>query len=288
MNRSPLLILAAALLAVLACTATAQSTNEATRFFLQQMADHFPSQLSSWTGSNYCSGSWEGISCDASGYVTMDLSGRGLEGKLPVLNFVGNNVKVRTINLSNNKGLYGRFPIIWSGLTQLENLDLSDTSLDHSIPDGWNGMVSLKTVKISNTYACGGLPNWAMKSLTDIDLSNNKMGGMLAYSWSTLSNLRSVNIAGNNFCGCEPVTWKINSPLLHEAAPASSKADNCLTNIPCWAKEAFECPTNTDIVPDDSSSRPNSTGTVSAASGVASSLLVVVSVLTVLATMIRV
>lgn len=225
-------------------TAAPADETAATRLFLSGIAAAFPSQLSGWTGSDYCS--WSGVSCAANGEVSVDLSGRGLSGSLlPVKGIDGSAVRVVSINLSSNSGLAGTFVDSWAALSRLRSLDMSKTSVHGYVPSSWNGMSSLETVDLSETQACGGLPNWGgdMVSLRVVNLSQTKMRGVLASSWASLPALQSADLSGNAFCGCVPTAWQYNAALQAAAAGANAgltattcAASNRCTglNYMCW------------------------------------------------------
>lgn len=79
-------------------TAAQQS---ATLAFLQKFPDEFGALKNSWTGTDYCS--WEGIDCDANGYVSIDLNGANITGDMPELdNIDGSQVMVTSIDMSGN------------------------------------------------------------------------------------------------------------------------------------------------------------------------------------------
>ncbi|KPA77552.1 surface antigen-like protein [Leptomonas pyrrhocoris] len=226
-------------------------TSAATLAFLREFAREIPYLQNRWVGTDYCG--WEGITCDASGYVSVDLAGKDLTGDMPELrsDVDGSQVMVVSIDMSNNPRWSDEFEEDWAGLKVLQHLDLSRTGLYGAIPDAWNGMVSLQTVKISNTYACLGLPNWNIASLRTIDLSNNKLTGNLVSSWGRMTGLTSVDISGNNFCGCLPHEW--TSALLVNAATAANRE---LTSATCYSTrfctpDDYVCDTTTPTtVPD--------------------------------------
>ncbi|KPA85183.1 Surface antigen-like protein [Leptomonas pyrrhocoris] len=217
---------------------------QATRLFLSEIAAAFPSQLSGWTGYDYCS--WDGVSCAADGDVTADLRGRGLAGTLsPLRGLDGSAVRVVSLDVSNNSGLTGAFMDSWAGLKRLRSLNMSKTSVRGYVPSAWNGMRSLQTLDLSETQACGGLPNWGrgMLSLRVVNLSQTHMRGVLASSWAALPVLETADLSGNAFCGCVPTAWRNNVVLQAAAAGANSgltaatcAATNRCTglNYMCW------------------------------------------------------
>jgi hypothetical protein len=260
MARSTRRVLHAAILAVVVtlfsitvqqARAITSAQREATLTFLQSFPVAIPSLASSWTGTDYCS--WDGITCDTDGYVSINLSGRKYAGTTPAApaSITAGLVSVVSIDLSNNPSITGTFPNSWAMFTLLKNLDLSSTGLYGALPDAWNGMISLQTVKISNTNACKGLPNWVIATLKNVDLSNNKLTGALANSWGGMLGLKSVDLTGNSFCGCVPITWR--TPVLKNAAKAASSAlvapDCSITNICTDANYVCGTQTTTTATP---------------------------------------
>jgi hypothetical protein len=199
-------------------TMSPSSTGGYTYFFLREFAANIPYLYKRWTGTDYCN--WEGVSCDADGYVVVNLSGKGLTGKLPSLDkhSDGSQVLVVSLDMSNNPQLSGHFQDSWGELKQLRYLDLSSTGLYGNIPDSWNGMISLETVKISDTYACRNLPHWSLSSLQSAELARNNLRGTLSASWGSMTSLNTVDITGNSFCGCVPSTWNSSTVLTNAAA----------------------------------------------------------------------
>ncbi|KPI84987.1 Surface antigen-like protein [Leptomonas seymouri] len=210
----------------------------ATHLFLSSFPRSFPSLQSTWRGPEFCS--WPGIECDnasAATSVSVNLSGRNLRGSMPtILNeFTGHNIRVVSIDLSNNRGIIGAFIWDWAVLVHLAYLNLSSTSLTGAIPDSWNNMRSLVTLSISNTNACRGLPQWNITTLREVDISQNNLRGILASSWGSMTQLASVDIRGNRFCGCVPSTWNNSTVLMNavEAVGGNLVAPSCQTSNRC-------------------------------------------------------
>ncbi|KAL7711231.1 Surface antigen-like protein [Lotmaria passim] len=224
-------------------TPTSAPTFDATLAFLQRFPDELRALKNSWTGTDYCS--WEGISCDANGYVSIDLSGRDLTGHMPSMedHIDGSQVMVTSIDMSNNAKITDNFRNDWARLSNLRSLDLSHTALRGAIPDAWNGMRSLQSIKVSHTNACKGLPNWNISTLQTADLSNNKMGGTLSSAWAGMGSLASVDITGNSFCGCVPSSWSSSTVLASAAAAIGGNlvSSSCSTSNAC-GKNSYKCP----------------------------------------------
>ncbi|KPA77554.1 surface antigen-like protein [Leptomonas pyrrhocoris] len=228
-------------LALLTSSVTADFTEarfRATYLFLSAFPYALPSLQSTWRAMEFCS--WPGVACDNSSaitYVSVNLAGQNLQGRMPsVANEVtGYNLPVVSVDLSNNPGITGPFNDDWAALMYVTHIDLSYTHLQGSLPDSWNRMVNLATLKITYTFACKGLPNWNIASLRTVDLSHNRLRGVLASSWSNMTGLTSVDISGNDFCGCVPSTWSSSAVLTNAAAAVGNKvvASNCESANKC-------------------------------------------------------
>ncbi|CAD2219199.1 Leucine rich repeat N-terminal domain containing protein, putative [Angomonas deanei] len=213
-----------------------------TKLFFDEFKDEIRSLRALWTGSDYCQ--YDGVTCDENGDVYINLRSRGLTGKMPeVDDDWGRYVRVVSIDLSDNIGLYGDIEDDWEDLTNLRFLNLSHTSLRGEIPDDWKKMSGLEELYLHNTAVCKSLPKWPgymMPNLRVVDLSNNNMYGSLRSEWGSFTNLQSLNLAGNNFCGCVPSSWRSSVALLNAVSGLPVESDNCLTNNLCTKKST--CP----------------------------------------------
>lgn len=208
------------------------------------MLQRFPQKLqpgsfannpfSSWTGTDYCT--FEGVTCDASrARVTVDLSGRGLTGRMPQPN--DNDApfaKIVSVDLSNNPGIGSGFESDWKSMTKLERLDLSGTGLHDQIPRDWQRMTSLKYLNLYGTEACHDLPQWDgsqyLLQLETLYLSNCNLHGMIPLQWARFGiTLATVNLYGNNLCGCLPSGLSATGPVGAAAVKAQPflAASNC-------------------------------------------------------------
>ena len=111
----------------------------------------------SWTGSNYCSGSWTGISC-TNGLVTrINLYGRLLSGSLPAS--WSTLTGLTSLDISTNV-LTGRLPMEWSNLVGLSLLYLYSNQLTSTIPQEWTALTNLNQagLDLNDTSICGSIP----------------------------------------------------------------------------------------------------------------------------------
>ncbi|XP_031261811.1 receptor-like protein 3 [Pistacia vera] len=143
-----------------------------------------PSPPLNWSSSIKCC-LWEGIKCNADGYVThLFLLCRGLSGSISPS--IGNLTHLYHINLSHNR-LSGPLPnSYFPSLTRLETLDLS-----------YNYISGEFLSSLSSNY------------IKIVDLSSNIFHGMIPSSFFRLAKrLRTFNISNNSFTGVVPSsTW---------------------------------------------------------------------------------
>lgn len=176
------------------------------------------SALSTWQGSNPCSG-WTGVTCDQGGNViSIDLTGAGLSGQLePTLSTLSS---LATLNLGKNS-LTGGIPIAWSAgggsLSSLKQLDLSTNQLTGPLLPGLSQLNALQTLLLGSNGFTGNLPpEWGtgFGSLQQLLLSSNKLTGTLPPTWgSGLPSLQTLDLSGNNLQGSVPSTWGGGSSL---------------------------------------------------------------------------
>ncbi|XP_075657227.1 receptor-like protein EIX2 [Castanea sativa] len=120
-----------------------------------------------------------------------------LEGSLPLW------PNVTVFSLRNNS-LSGPIPIrIGQEMSQLVELDLSDNSLNGSIPSSINGLRVLGFLRLSNNHFSGNIHNhWqGMLDLFFIDLSRNYLSGGIPSSMCSLPYLSWLQLSNNNLSG---------------------------------------------------------------------------------------
>ncbi|CAL8150794.1 unnamed protein product [Prunus armeniaca] len=137
---------------------------------------------------------WEGITCDADGWVThLLLPSKGLKGGM-FPSSLGNITHLAHLNLSNNS-LYGSLEFrFFKSLNRLQILDLSYNLLSSELP----------LYLGSNNY------------IQKLDFSSNRFHGAIPFSFfQQARNLTSFNVSNNNFSGPIPSSncLKHSSPL---------------------------------------------------------------------------
>jgi len=165
-----------------------------------------------WTGSNEgwnvtnmpCS--WYGITCENGGVTKIALSVNNLSGTIP--DFSG-LLNLQTLELSDNQ-LTGTIPDL-SGLPNLQTLELSNNQLTGTIPD-FSTSPNLKKLELFNNQFTGTIPNFTLPQLEMFNFSNNQLTGQLP-DFSALSNLQEFRLDSNQLTGMIPVFN--NLPNLH-------------------------------------------------------------------------
>jgi hypothetical protein len=191
-------LLCAALSASLAAAAEMPPGQRQALLLLRGAVDRSGKLDESWSASlPPCS--WGGVTCDASGNVkTIELAGKGLDGQLPLDDALWTGLStVTNIDLSDNQ-ISGYLPPQMSQASGLEYVSLRGNALQSPLPRTWASLTSLKGLDLGDNQLFGDLPaDWsALSSLNALDLSANDFSGSLPPSWAAL-NLGAASLAGN-------------------------------------------------------------------------------------------
>ncbi|CAM6094754.1 unnamed protein product [Calypogeia fissa] len=164
-------------------------TNPTDVSVLNQLATTWSSANLKWQGDP-CDNSWKGVTCDTStnpATVTeLRLSGAGLQGILP--------------------------PVI-SGLTNLQNLELSINRLTGELPVELGQMTNLRYLSLQWCNFTGSIPS-QLSNLTQLlflGLNGNQLTGSIPSSFGHLQNLTWLDLSVNNLSGPLPVSSSLDS-----------------------------------------------------------------------------
>lgn len=194
---------------------------------LQVMYTSFnsPSTLTNWktNGGDPCGESWEGVTCEGSAVVSLDISGLGLSGtmgyllsdlmSLKILDLSNNNLhdtipyqlppNVTSVNLAGNN-FSGNLPYSISTMITLTYLNVSHNMLSLSVGDYFANLARLGTLDLSFNNFSGDLPPSfsSLSNLSTLYMQNNQLTGSL----NVLSglSLTTLNVAKNHFNGSIP------------------------------------------------------------------------------------
>ena len=123
------------------------------------------------------------------------------------------NLRVSVINLRNNN-VVGFLPEDLEVFSELEELDLSDSSLRGILPDVFDRLSRLRILKISGSYSLTGnritgpLPNslYQATNLETLVIARQKLLGSISTDISNLINLKFLDLQSNELTGSIPET----------------------------------------------------------------------------------
>eukprot|EP00850_Spirogloea_muscicola_P000879 SM000003S11124 [mRNA] locus=s3:1050973:1057250:- [translate_table: standard] len=162
-----------------------------------------PPLLSSWTGSNPCSG-WLGVSCDSTNRVSvLELAGLKLNGTIAPS--IGNLSNLVTLHLQDNL-LKGPLPTTIGNLLNLVLLHLANNQMNGSIPTAINNLSSLVTFIVDNNRFTGLIPSGLEKltHLSKLQVARNKLTGSITYGIGRIVNLTVLDLSVNMLTGSIP------------------------------------------------------------------------------------
>ncbi|KAG2403333.1 MDIS1-interacting receptor like kinase [Vigna angularis] len=159
--------------------------------------------LSSWTANTSCN--WLGIACDHSNHVSqINLPNIGLRGTLEYLNF-SMLTNIHILNLSNNS-LNGSIPPQIGVMSNLVVLDLSANKLSGIIPSEITQLISLQKLNMSGNTFSESLPQeiGRLRELRMLHVPWCNLTGTIPISIEQLNNLIYLDVGGNNLSGSIP------------------------------------------------------------------------------------
>ena len=142
---------------------------------------------------------WYGITLENGHIIGINLNNTsGISGTIPAS--FGNLKYLKTLSLyggSYGKDLNTTDLSVFSGLEELETLDLRYCKLKGNIPASWNKLKKLKTLYLSENAITGFSPEFGeLTSLVTVDLSGNQIQ-VLIKEVENLAALTSLNLANN-------------------------------------------------------------------------------------------
>ncbi len=147
-------------------------------------------------------GEWRGVTTAGDGgrITGLDLSGSGLNGKLPPA--LSNMASLERLVLNDNQ-LSGPIPPELARMTGLTHLHLNDNGLSGAIPAQLQSLASLKELNLASNRLSGPVPA-ELGNLTDLTLlylDNNQLSGELPSELGNIPNLQKVSVWDNS------LTW---------------------------------------------------------------------------------
>lgn len=164
--------------------------------------------LNSWNEEsidfNGCPSSWNGVLCNGGNVAGVVLDNLGLSADAD-LSVFSNLTKLVKLSMSNNS-ISGKLPNNIADFKSLEFLDISNNLFSSALPLGIGQFGSLQNLSLAGNNFSGPIPHSIaeMTSIKSLDLSHNSLSGTLPASLTELNSLVSLNLSHNGFTGKIP------------------------------------------------------------------------------------
>ncbi|KAL9456427.1 hypothetical protein AB3S75_005617 [Citrus x aurantiifolia] len=159
--------------------------------------------LNSWNEESIdfdgCPSSWNGIVCNGGNVAGVVLDNLGLSAAADLSVFSNLSMLVK-LSMSNNS-ISGVIPDNIGDFKSLEFLDVSDNLFSSSLPSGIGKLESLQNLSLAGNNFSGLIPDSVsgLVSIQSLDLSHNSFSGSLPPALTRLNNLVYLNLSSNGF-----------------------------------------------------------------------------------------
>lgn len=173
--------------------------------------------LQSWNEEsidfNGCPSSWNGIMCNGGSVAAVVLDNLGLSADADLSVFSNLTMLVK-LSMSNNS-ISGKLPNNVGNFKSLEYLDLSDNLFFSTLPSGIGNLGRLKNLSLAGNNFSGSIPDAisGLGSIQSLDLSDNSFSGEVPSSLMKLTNLVSLNLSINGFTKKIPKGFELMANL---------------------------------------------------------------------------
>ncbi|KAE8670512.1 putative LRR receptor-like serine/threonine-protein kinase [Hibiscus syriacus] len=173
--------------------------------------------LDSWNEEsidfNGCPSSWNGIVCNGGNVAGVILENLGLSIDAD-LSVFSNLTKLVKLSLSNNS-IAGVIPDNVGDFKSLEFLDVSNNLFSSALPPAIGKLESLRNLSLAGNNFSGSIPDTisGLASILSLDLSRNTLSGMLPTSLTELNELLYLNLSFNQFTKSIPKGFELISSL---------------------------------------------------------------------------
>ncbi|XP_027185035.1 probable LRR receptor-like serine/threonine-protein kinase At4g20940 isoform X2 [Coffea eugenioides] len=173
--------------------------------------------LQSWNEEsidfNGCPSSWNGIMCNGGSVAAVVLDNLGLLADADLSVFSNLTMLVK-LSMSNNS-ISGKLPNNVGDFKSLEYLDLSDNLFFSTLPPGIGNLGRLKNLSLAGNNFSGSIPDAisGLGSIQSLDLSDNSFSGEVPSSFMKLTNLVSLNLSLNGFIKKIPKGFELMANL---------------------------------------------------------------------------
>ncbi|TKY60127.1 LRR receptor serine/threonine-protein kinase [Spatholobus suberectus] len=169
--------------------------------------------LSSWNEESIdfdgCPSSWSGVLCNGGNVAGVVLDNLSLSADAN-LSVFSNLTKLVKLSMSNNS-ISGKLPDNIAEFKSLEFLDVSNNFFSSFLPMGIGKLTSLQNLSLAGNNFSGPIPDSisGMASIQSLDLSCNSFSGPLPASLTKLTNLVSLTLSHNGFTGKIPKGFEL-------------------------------------------------------------------------------
>ncbi|XP_031483116.1 probable LRR receptor-like serine/threonine-protein kinase At1g63430 [Nymphaea colorata] len=241
-DRSPALLLLAAILGLFSHCVDATDDVSALLAFKESIYDDPFSRLSNWNSLDEDPCNWSGVVCrpGSRSVTSLNLPSSSLCGFLaPELGLL---TSLQALNLSRNN-ILGIIPKQIGRLSELKILDLSGNQLSGTIPNEVGNLTSIMKIYLQHNQLTGNLPPelGKLRSLVEVKLNKNRLQGPLSGSYDPVNltdNLQGLNTVPSNSVGfCQSPNLKVADfsdnffigriPSCLDHLPRSSFRKNC-------------------------------------------------------------
>ncbi|KAK7303576.1 hypothetical protein RJT34_14486 [Clitoria ternatea] len=173
--------------------------------------------LNSWNEEsidfNGCPASWNGVQCNGGNVAGVVLENLGLSADID-LSVFSNLSKLVRLSMSNNS-ISGKLPGNIADFKSLEFFDVSNNLFSSSLPLEIGKLGSLQNLSLAGNNFSGPIPDSisTMASIKSLDLSRNSFSGALPASLTKMNSLVSLNMSHNGLTGKIPKGFELMSPL---------------------------------------------------------------------------
>ncbi|XP_012827388.1 PREDICTED: probable LRR receptor-like serine/threonine-protein kinase At4g20940 [Erythranthe guttata] len=162
---------------------------------------------------NGCPSSWNGIMCNGGNVAAVVLDNLGLSAEADLSVFSNLTMLVK-LSISNNS-ISGKLPDNLGDFKSLEYLDVSDNLFSSSLPPGLGELASLKNLSLAGNNFSGSIPDTisGLASIRSLDISRNSLSGPLPSSLTRLNGLVYLNLSLNGFTKSIPKGFEMMAQL---------------------------------------------------------------------------
>ncbi|KAI3455924.1 hypothetical protein Pfo_012587 [Paulownia fortunei] len=172
--------------------------------------------LDSWNDEsidfNGCPSSWNGIMCNGGNVAAVVLDNLGLSADADLSVFSNLTMLVK-LSISNNS-ISGKLSDNLGDFKSLEYLDISDNLFFSSLPSEI-GKLSVKNLSLAGNNFSGSIPDTIseLASIRSLDMSRNSLSGPLPSSLTRLGGLVYLNLSLNSFTKSIPKGFELMTQL---------------------------------------------------------------------------